>query len=87
MHGGNISNMKIGGSIRLTLIPAIYYLYLDSYHGSYFTATGKLSHTKFPFTIESTINKTFTSNLPGNKDFLWNIVFNYNFRKNLITKI
>lgn len=82
----NISNIKLSKHIKLTLLPAVYYLYLDGFTGNYFTATGILAHTKLPFTLQSSINKTFTANLPGNKDFIWNVQINYNFRKNLVVK-
>ncbi len=80
----SISNINIGGENRLTLLPAVYYLYTDGYEGKYFTATAILANTKLPFTLQSSINKTLTSNLPGNPDFLWNISLNYNFSKNLV---
>jgi hypothetical protein len=82
----SISDLNVGGNFRLTLIPAVYYLYLDGYHGNYFTATGILSHTKFPFSFQSDINKTFSSNLPGNKDFMWNVSIRYSFKKSLLAK-
>ena len=83
----SISKIKLGENIRLTLLPAVYFLYLDGFTGNYFTATGILAHTKLPFTLQSSINKTFSANLPGNKDFIWNVQINYNFRKNLVAKM
>jgi hypothetical protein len=82
----SISKIKLGTNIRLTLLPAIYYLYLDDFTGTYFTGTAILAHTKLPFTVQSSINKTFDSNLPGNKDYIWNVQINYNFRKNMVAK-
>ena len=82
----SVSNIKIGGNFRLRLIPAVYYLNLDGYSGQYLTATGVISHTKLPFTIQSDINKTFTSDLPGNKDFLWNVSIRYIFGKDFIVR-
>lgn len=82
----SITNLQVGRNFRFAFIPAVYYLYLDGNHGNYFTATGILSHTKLPFTVQSAINKTFSSNIPGNKDFLWNISIHYNFKKNYIVK-
>ena len=76
-----LANLKIGKGFGLTLTPAVYHLYMDGYSGNYFTATGSLGHVKYPFTIQSTINKTINSNLPGNRDFLWNIALMYNFSK------
>jgi hypothetical protein len=65
----SISNIKLSRSVRFQFIPAIYYLYLDGNAGNYFTATGILSHKNVPFTLQSTINQTFTTTIPGNKNF------------------
>jgi hypothetical protein len=76
-----LANMKVGRGFGFTFTPAVYHLYMDGHTGNYFTATGALTHVKYPFTLQYTINKTINSNLPGNKDFLWNIAFLYNFSK------
>lgn len=80
----NISNLKVGGNFRFMFAPSIYYLNLDEYKGNYFTAVAELSHLKLPFRLQSAINKTFTSDLPGNKDFMWNVTLNYHFSKKFI---
>ena len=82
----SISNIKLAKKIRLALAPAVYYLNLDGYEGTYFTATGTISHTRSPFSLQSAINQTFHSNLPGNKDFLWNVSLSYKFSKTYILK-
>ncbi|MBA4851430.1 hypothetical protein [Emticicia sp. BO119] len=78
----SVSNIKLGGQMRFQLIPMVYLLYTDAYKGSYFTATGILSRKNFPFTLQSTINQTFKSDIPGNKNFIWNVQLSYNFSKN-----
>jgi hypothetical protein len=75
----SISNIKVGGDFRLHIIPVIYFLDVDGNFGKYFTATEILSNTKWPFSIQSSINKTISSNLPGNKDFMWNVGLTYSF--------
>ncbi len=80
----SITNLKVSKNFRLKFSPSIYHLYLDGYKGNYFAASAELSHVKFPFTLQSIVNKTFTSNLPGNKDLLWNITLGYHFSKKLI---
>ena len=82
----SISNIKLSGNVRFQVIPAIYYLYVDGDAGQYFTATGILSHKKVPITLQSTINQTFTSTIPGNKDFLWNVTLTYDFSQNFVKK-
>ncbi|GAB3015960.1 hypothetical protein GCM10027185_09720 [Spirosoma pulveris] len=80
-----ISNINVGGSFKLNLIPTVYLLYLDGHEGSYFSGTAILSKKNVPFTIQSTINQTINSNIPGNKDFMWNVMLAYNFSKTLRT--
>lgn len=77
----NISNIKLGGDFRFTFIPIVYFLNTDNSTGNYFTATGILSNTKLPFSLQSSINKTFTSNIAGNQDFMWNVGLTYAFSK------
>jgi hypothetical protein len=79
-----ISNIKAGKELRLGFYPAVYYLYLDGLTGKYFTATAALSHQQLPLSLEYSLNKTFTSNLPGNKDFMWCLTLKYNFSKTLL---
>lgn len=78
-----VSNIKVGKGMRMTLIPAVYHLYMDGKSGFYFTATGILGHVKNPITLQSSMNKTFTSNIPGNRDFLWNVSVVYSFSKKM----
>lgn len=78
----SISNIKVGGDFRFQIIPMVYFLNTDGYKGNYFSATGILSHNKSPFSLQSTINQTFSSNVPGNQDFMWNAMVVYNFSRN-----
>jgi hypothetical protein len=75
------TNLKMGGDFRFSFIPIVYFLKVDDSRGDYFTATGIISHKKLPLSLLSTINKTFTSNIVGNQDFMWNILLNYNFSR------
>jgi hypothetical protein len=77
----NISNIKLGGDFRFTFIPVVYFLNTDNSTGNYFTATGILSNTKLPFSLQSTINQTLNSNIAGNQDFMWNVGLTYTFSK------
>lgn len=78
----NLSNITLGGNCRLQLIPMVYLLLTDGNRGTYFSGTAILSRKNFPFTIQSTINQTCQSNVPGNKDFMWNVMVAYNFSRN-----
>lgn len=79
-----ISNIKLGKQLGFGFYPAVYYLYLDAYEGKYLTATAALTHRKLPVYLEYTINKTFSSTLPGNKDFMWCLTLKYNFTKTFV---
>ncbi len=76
-----ITNLKLSQNMRFSVIPSVYFLDIDETAGKYFTGTAILSNTKTPFSIQSSINKTFTSNVAGNRDFMWNVMLVYNFRK------
>lgn len=77
----SISNIKLSKHLRFQFIPMVYFLDTDGYRGNYLLVTGILSHKNFPFSIQSAINQTLSSDIPGNKDFMWNIMLNYNFNK------
>jgi hypothetical protein len=77
----NFSDIHLGKDIRFQFIPMIFFLRTDGFTGNYLSATGILSHKKSPFSIQSTLNQTITSNIPGNENFMWNVMFAYNFKK------
>lgn len=77
----SITNIDLGKNLSFNLFPSIYFLNTDGFTGNYLTATGSIAHKKWPFSLQSTINQTFKSNILNNKDFLWNVTLNYNFRK------
>lgn len=77
----SITNIGLSKNLTFNLFPSIYFLYTDGNHGDYLTVTASLVHKKLPFTLQSTINQTFNSDIPDNKDFMWNVTLNYNFRK------
>jgi hypothetical protein len=77
----NITNIGLGKNLYFNLFPSIYFLNTDGFTGNYLTATGSIAHKKWPFSLQSTINQTFKSDIPGNKDFMWNLTLNYNFKK------
>lgn len=76
-----VSNIKLSQDVRFHLYPSVFFLYTDGYRGDYLTVTGVLAHQKLPFTLQSTINQTFKSNVPGNQEFMWNVMVAYNFNK------
>ncbi|AQG82604.1 hypothetical protein AWR27_20040 [Spirosoma montaniterrae] len=77
----SISAIRLGSGFGLNLIPMVYLMYVDSHQGSYFSATAIVAKKGIPFSLQSTINQTFTSNIPGNQHFMWNVMVSYNFSK------
>jgi hypothetical protein len=77
----NMTNIGLAKDLYFNLFPSMYFLYTDGYQGNYLSATAIFGHKKSPFSLQSTINQTFKSNIPGNKDFMWNITLNFHFDK------
>jgi hypothetical protein len=77
----SVTDIGLSKNLRFSVFPSVFFLYTDGYRGDYLTATGILSHKKLPFTLQSTINQTFTSNVPDNQEFMWNVMLAYNFSK------
>ena len=77
----DITNLPLSQKLSFNLFPSVYFLNTDGYRGDYFTITGELLHKNIPFSVKSTINQTFSSNVPGNKEFMWNVTLSYNFNK------
>lgn len=75
------TGLELGQKASFNFFPSVFFINTDGYTGSYFTLTTVLSHKKLPFSINSTINQTFKSDIPNNKYFMWNIGLYYNFKK------
>jgi hypothetical protein len=78
----SIANIKVAKQLRFQLIPTVFFLNVDGNTGDYLSVTGILSHQKWPFLLQSTVNQTFRSNIPGNQNFMWNVTLNYRFSRN-----
>ena len=76
---GNFSNLQLTKQLALTWMPQFYYLNIDKKDGFYFTSTVTLLKKDFPVSLQSTINKTITTNIPG-KNFVWNVTLFYLFK-------
>lgn len=78
----SFANVHLGKELRFNFTPSVYFLNTDGYKGNYLAATVGLSKKGFPIALQYTINHPFTSDIPGNKDFMWNVLLSYNFSKN-----
>jgi hypothetical protein len=77
----SITNISFSKNLRFSVFPSVFFLNTDGYKGDYITVTGVLSHKQLPFSLQSTINQTLKSDVPGNKEFMWNVMLAYNFSK------
>jgi hypothetical protein len=76
----NFSYIKITRQYFLQWTPQFYYLNIDKKDGIYFTSSTTLLKTNSPFSLQSTINKTLKTNIPGDEHFLWNLTLFYTFK-------
>lgn len=75
----HFTKVPLGNKLLLNVHPTIFFLNTDGYRGNYFTITTALNHRNSPFALQATINQTFRSNVPNNKNFMWNVTLNYSF--------
>ncbi len=79
----SISNINLSNGILLRFAPQVYYLKMDTNDGYYASSTLSLTKKNSPFSISSLMNKVIRTNIPGSKDFSWNISLVYSFYKNV----
>jgi hypothetical protein len=80
----NFSNIKLTKQFFMKFMPQLYYLKLDEKDGFYFTATTTLAKKNYPFSLSGIINKTITSGIANNKNFVWNVSLVYALNKKYI---
>ncbi|NDA61908.1 MAG: hypothetical protein EBX50_07690 [Chitinophagia bacterium] len=78
-----ISNIPLTKTLRFTIMPAIYYLYVDRNDGIFFTASASIGSTNSSFILQSTINQKIQSIIPDTKNFMWNVGVAYTFKREL----
>ncbi len=76
-----ITQIPLSAQLRLHLFPTLFFLNTDGFKGNYFTMTAALSHNQSPFKLQYTLNQTFKSNVPGNREFMWNVLLGYGFSR------
>jgi hypothetical protein len=75
----NFSYIGISKAIFARFNPQVYYLKQDSHDGYYVTSTITLAKRNFPLSVQSIFNKTIRSNIPGSRNFVWNVSMIYSF--------
>lgn len=76
-----MTDILLHGKILARFTPQVFYLKQDQYHGTYFNSTLTLYHQKFPLSIQTIMNKTIKTTIPGSKSFVWNISLIASFAK------
>lgn len=82
----NFSHIPITQQFYLRVNPQLFYLYQDGNTGHYFTSVFTVAKNNFPLSISSIINKSIRTNIPGSKDFIWNMSLIYSFNRNYIPR-
>jgi hypothetical protein len=81
----NFARIPIGSQLYLRAVPQMFYLNQDAKDGYYANATVTVAKKNFPLSVSSIINKELRSNIPGSKDFIWNVSLVYSFNKNYVS--
>jgi len=79
-----LKNIKLFNDIYFRFTPQFYYLNQDGKDGVYLTSAFTLSKLRFPLSIQSIINKTIQTEVPGSENFVWNISLIYSFNKKYV---
>jgi len=82
----NFSHIKLIDDVYLRFTPQFYYLNQDGKDGFYFTSAFTVARAKFPLSVQSIINKTIQTEVPGSENFVWNISLIYSFNKSYVEK-
>jgi hypothetical protein len=80
----NFTKIKLSDQVFINVNPQLYYLKLDDEGGFFITSSLTVAKKNFPFSVSSIINKRIESNIPGTKDFVWNISLVYSFSKKFL---
>ncbi len=77
---GNITRLKIGKSMYVSLFPQLLYINLDYQNDGFFVAgTFGVGHNKWPIFLSTKISRVFEGNLSPSPGFKWNIGLSYHF--------
>ncbi|HPF01768.1 MAG TPA: hypothetical protein PLV06_05160 [Bacteroidales bacterium] len=82
----NFNNIRLSEMYYLRFFPQIYYLRLDNNDGFYVSETVSLLRKNFPLSVSSLINKSLSTEIPAESDFIWNVTLTYTFNKEYIEK-
>lgn len=66
-------NIRLTNQVNFSFTPQVYYLKVDHTDGFFLSGFFSVSRNNFPFRLKAIINKKIDSNVPGSRDFLWNL--------------
>jgi len=82
----NFSNLNLSEQFFMRITAQAYYLKQIEYDGFYLTSTLVLAKKNFPLSLSSILNKAIQSDIPGSKDFIWNLILTYSLNKFFVEK-
>jgi len=82
----NFSNIRLSEQFFMKITGQAYYLKQIQYDGFYVTSTLALAKRNFPLSLSSILNKEIQSDIPGSKDFIWNLILTYSLDKFFVEK-
>ena len=82
----NFSNIRLSEQFFIRIAAQAYYLKQIQYDGFYVTSTLGLAKRNFPLSLSSILNKEIQSDIPGSKDFIWNLILTYSLDKFFVEK-
>ncbi len=75
----SFAHLELSEHVFVKLKPQLYYLRMDDAGGYYATATVSLHHRDFPVSVESILNRSITTDIVTDDDFVWNMSLVYSF--------
>ena len=82
----NFTNIKLSNKFSVSYMPQVYYLRVNDKVGYNITSTITLTKKDFPVSLSAFANKTIQSDIPGIKNFAWNVSLIYAFNKYFVEK-
>jgi len=82
----NFSNIRLSEQFFMRITAQCYYLKQIQHDGFYVTSTLALAKRNFPLSLSSIMNKAIQSDIPGSKDFIWNLILTYSLNRFFVEK-
>jgi len=76
----SLSDLRLSDRYVARLNPQVYYLRIDDRDGVYLYLAVTLARRGLPLALSALVNQPVRTNVPGGKDFLWNVSLTYAIR-------